>query len=394
MGLFDMDPAKAEMLTQLGLGLMGGTSPHFGQNLLQASMFAQEQANKKRLAKEQEEMKKLQLEQTQMQLAQQRQQQEQQAQVRSLGQQYLGGGLGPGQAGPPTAPNPMAFAQGLGAIDPMQSLQLQQSLTPKPQGPMKMGKDDRLVDPSTGKELVSPAPDHNQMIVRGPNGPMINPLYVQAKSQIAAAGRPQVNVDMKQEGEFGKAMGKNFAENYNDLLKSGAGAGAKMQTLTRFGNILDKTPTGKLEPMKAEIGRTAASLGFKVDTDKLSAQDALEALSNEFALTLRNPSGGAGMPGALSDKDRDFLVSMVPTLGKTPGGNRMILEAFKRVAQREAEVAKLAREYKQKTGRFDEGFYDELAKRFGSQDILSDLAAKAGASAPQQQFKVIGVERG
>jgi hypothetical protein len=54
----------------------------------------------------------------------------------------------------------------------------------------------------------------------------------------------------------------------------------------------------------------------------------------------------------------------------------MIIEAAKRVAQREAEVARLARAYKAKTGRFDEGFYEVLAQEFGGKDILGDLHAK------------------
>lgn len=83
------------------------------------------------------------------------------------------------------------------------------------------------------------------------------------------------------------------------------------------------------------------------------------------------------MPGALSDKDREFLVSMVPGLAKTPQGNAIVIEAFKRTAQRDAEIAQLARDYKKKTGKFDEGFYEVLAQQFGGRDLLGDLYAQA-----------------
>lgn len=45
------------------------------------------------------------------------------------------------------------------------------------------------------------APDYNKPVIMGPNGPMPNPAYVQAQSQIRAAGRNQTNID------FGGMMG-------------------------------------------------------------------------------------------------------------------------------------------------------------------------------------------
>lgn len=210
-----------------------------------------------------------------------------------------------------------------------------------------------------------------------------DPEYQAFQLKRAQAGASRVSVDNRQENEFNKKIGAQFADNYNDILKGGQVAQGKYRDLQRFSSIIDKVPTGKLEPLKAEVGRLAASLGIKVDTETLGFQESLDAMSKQFALTLRNPGSGAGMPGALSDKDREFLEAMVPGLSKTPGGNRLIIEAFKRVAQRDMEVSKLAREYKARTGKFDEGFYEVLAQKFGGADLLGDLyetAAQRGAS--------------
>lgn len=54
------------------------------------------------------------------------------------------------------------------------------------------------------------------------------------------------------------------------------------------------------------------------------------------------------MPGALSDKDREFLESMVPGIEMDPAGRKMIVEARKKLIQRERDVARLAREYRKK----------------------------------------------
>jgi hypothetical protein len=143
-------------------------------------------------------------------------------------------------------------------------------------------------------------------------------------------------------------------------MKGDGIATSKITRLSRLENLLDQSgKTGKLTPNTMELKAAAESLGFKVDP-KLPFQQAAQALSNELALELRNPAGGAGMPGAMSDSDRQFLTNMVPNLAKTPEGNKILLETHKKVAQREKDVAKLAREYKRKTGKFDEGFYEVL----------------------------------
>lgn len=207
-----------------------------------------------------------------------------------------------------------------------------------------------------------------------------NPEYIKAQMAIRAAGRPQVTVDTRQETEFSKKIGEMNAQEYVGLMKSGASAQSQSTKLARLEYLLGKSgQTGKFTPATKELKSAAESLGFKVD-EKLPFQQAAEALSNEIALTLRNPAGGAGMPGALSDRDREFLQNMVPNLSKTPEGNKLIIESMKRLAKREQEVAALAREYRTKTGKFDDGFYAELAQKFGGKDLFGDISSKAAPS--------------
>jgi len=96
-----------------------------------------------------------------------------------------------------------------------------------------------------------------------------------------------------------------------------------------------------------------------------------------MALELRNPSGGAGMPGALSDKDREFLVSMTPGIAKTPGGNKLIIDTARKLAKRDQDVARLAREYRQRNGSMNEGFYAELQKYSDANPIFAAPTAPA-----------------
>jgi hypothetical protein len=164
-----------------------------------------------------------------------------------------------------------------------------------------------------------------------------------------------------QERAESKAVGEFFGKTYADIQSAGASATNKINKVERLNTLLDGVQTGKLTPLGVDVASTAASLGFKIDP-KLGNKQAADALSKDMALELRNPSGGAGMPGALSNSDREFLMSMTPSLTSDPESRKLISESMVKLAKRDQEVAKIAREYRKKNGNLDEGFYDELAK--------------------------------
>ena len=192
---------------------------------------------------------------------------------------------------------------------------------------------------------------------------------------VLKAGRdpnaPAMKFEMKQEGSEAQVVGKGFGEQYVKIQDAGTDAFSKIARLERMEGLLQGVETGKLTPAMTEIAAVGESLGIKVDKD-LPAKQALKALTNEVALQLRNPSGGAGMPGAMSDKDREFLMSMTPGLANTPEGNRTIIETAKTLAKRDQEVALMARQYRKKNGHLDEGFYDDLAAYSAKHPLFKD----------------------
>lgn len=172
--------------------------------------------------------------------------------------------------------------------------------------------------------------------------------------------RPLVSVNTSEEKAEAKKVGEGMGEMYVELQKAGAAAPAKLGKFDRMEQLMEGVNTGKLAPALTQVAAVAESLGFNVDP-KLGPKQAIEALANDMTLQMRNPSGGAGMPGALSDADREFLKSMSAGLSKTREGNKLIIQTGRALAKREQDVAKLAREYRKKNGSLDEGFYDELA---------------------------------
>lgn len=277
------------------------------------------------------------------------------------------------------------YIQALYARSPVQAMQLQQAMGPKP-------ADYKVV----GSSLVRVGPQGVEEAYRAPDKPETAPSAIReyefARSQgyrgtfdqwdreRRRAGATSVSVNTKQEGEEAKVVGKFFGEQYGDILKGGFSANRTLNRLNDFERLLGDVGTGKLTPLGKEIASYARSLGINLDPN-LGNKEAIEAVSNEMALEMRNPAGGAGMPGAMSDADRQFLQNIVPNLQKTPEGNRMIIEARRRLARREQDIAKLARDYRASKGSLDEGFYEELDKRFGSVPLFSDLVRKASGSA-------------
>lgn len=189
---------------------------------------------------------------------------------------------------------------------------------------------------------------------------------------IAPPSATNVTVAMPpQEREEDKAVGKAFGNQYADIQKAGVEALRTGDRFSRLGQLLEGVQTGKLTPLGTELAAYAQSAGFNIDP-KLGNKQGAEALSNEIALSLRNPAGGAGMPGALSDKDREFLLKMVPGLATTPEGRDLMIQTAKKLAKRSQEVAKLARDYRSKNGSFNDGFFDELSAWSNSNPLFNE----------------------
>jgi len=192
-----------------------------------------------------------------------------------------------------------------------------------------------------------------------------DPQILGGKMRIAQAGRDIVNVGA-QEKEEDKAVGKAFGEQYVEMQKAGVSANNKINRLDRVDSLLKNIDTGRGKSTTTEIKAYAKSLGIDLERvgikDDIAPVEAANALLNEMTLEARNPSGGAGMPGAMSDADREFLSKIQPGINATAEGRKKTIETMRKLAIRDKEVAKLARDYRKANGRLDEGFYDTLSQ--------------------------------
>jgi len=207
----------------------------------------------------------------------------------------------------------------------------------------------------------------------------------------AGATRVSQTVTTREETEEAKAVGKGQGERYNEIIKAGDTGIKNKSQYSRLEQLLEGVNTGKLTPAGTQVAAVANSLGLNIDKN-LGNKQAAVALTNMLALELRNPAGGAGMPGAMSDKDREFLTASVPSLSQSPEGNKLMIQYAKAIAQRNIDVARLATAYRRKNKTLDIGFNDELAAWSESHPLFT-TEAKPSPSAPSVVGKPAPTQR-
>lgn len=168
--------------------------------------------------------------------------------------------------------------------------------------------------------------------------PMAQAALDKTRSE-AEKNRAQARIaGIKPETAFDVEISKKSAADVEERAKVVASAQQRMQDLRRLGGLIDNPNVyqGSGGEAVLKFKRLGQSLGVAVEG--VTASEALASLGNQLALKMRSTAGGEGMPGSLSNQDREFLVSMVPGLGKTREGNRAIVEIMHRAEEYKAKV--------------------------------------------------------
>ena len=224
--------------------------------------------------------------------------------------------------------------------------------------------------------------------------PAGDPNRAAYNARIDALGRGQ------QQSKYDQVNDEKLAALNDNIFNTAQTSFMNKGALDRMTQLLSNpnVDPGALAETGLAARKILSSIGF--DMGDVSDAEALTALGKQFALKLRDPSQGAGMPGALSDSDRAFLASMAPGLEATPQGNAKIIEYFSRVNNRNIEVERLRQQYVREKGRLDDGFR-AMVTEFATKNPLFP-EAQAGGMAPQApqaaapagaapQFKILSV---
>lgn len=208
---------------------------------------------------------------------------------------------------------------------------------------VKAGLDLVQVPDGRGGAVMMPRAQAAQFLRQMPGTPMGS-----AASAGGGFGATMSPADTEYENE----MAKQSASQYKSMQDAGASAASRINNLSRINTLLGDFEGGKFTNTQTGLASAMNSLGIKIDP-KLGNKEAAAALGNEMALKLRDPANGGGMPGAMSDADREFLRSMVPNASQTAEGRKLMIDAGIKVAQRDQQVAQFARQWRAKQGRLD-----------------------------------------
>lgn len=168
---------------------------------------------------------------------------------------------------------------------------------------------------------------------------------------VGAAFAPpnQVNVNTKTETAFGQAFGKGEGEAASALANDvGNAAVSQIQQLDALKQAVGALQsaggdTGALARLGLQATQIAQGLGLDPKSlglpENAGPAETINAISNRLAMEARNPAGGAGMPGAMSDADRAFLSQTVPNLGDSPQGIAMKIDIAQKAAARKAQMS-------------------------------------------------------
>jgi len=149
----------------------------------------------------------------------------------------------------------------------------------------------------------------------------------------ALKAQSQVIIDQKGESATTVELGKLTAKKIDEADTSIAQSHENMNTL-RLMEKFNKNPKVAQGPIADKISwlkQAGEQLGIPVEGQ--DEEQMWTALTSRMALSARSTAQGGGMPGAMSDADRDFLVKMMPGIKNTPEGNRLMIKVMQRMEQ-------------------------------------------------------------
>jgi hypothetical protein len=179
-----------------------------------------------------------------------------------------------------------------------------------------------------------------------------NPVYVGASQK----KQPLVSMGPG-ETEYDKKLGAGLAEEYLTIQRNASDALTNKARYARARQLINqaKGKTGALGETKLAAKRLGKAFGL--DVGDVGPLEALKGMSVDLTMDVVQKT-----KGAVSNKEMELFAQTAPGLSNTYEGNLLLLDMYDRLADLKQQEAKLARKYQNRKGRFDSGYYEELAK--------------------------------
>lgn len=145
-------------------------------------------------------------------------------------------------------------------------------------------------------------------------------------------GGVTVNNDMSG-GKFEEAFAKGDAATLGLISESGIAATRNLSRIDQLESLLGSSPTGLSGAMKQAAGE------WGINTDGLNEIQAAQALVNSLVPEQRQPGSGP-----MSDADLALFKQSLPRIINQPGGNKIILDTMRAIAQYDAQGAAIVQQ--------------------------------------------------
>jgi hypothetical protein len=211
-------------------------------------------------------------------------------------------------------------------------------------------------DPSyrqiTGAQLGLIGPDAEKLFNMSPDGQV---------TAIGGAGTT-VNVDTGAGSKFEEEFAKLDAKSLADISVTGNQAVRNLGRIDQLESILASAPQGMEGAIKLAAGE------FGINTEGLSDIQAAEAVISSLVPEQRAPGSGS-----MSDADLALFKRSLPRIINQPGGNAIIINTMRAIAQYDAEGAAIAQRFR--AGEIDRAKAFELLQ--SRQNPLANFRAPA-----------------
>lgn len=203
-----------------------------------------------------------------------------------------------------------------------------------------------------------------------------NPAFAQYEIARRRAGATNVSVNTG-EKEYDKVLNKAEAERFINYQKAGQSANSALQSLDVLERAMrDSNFYSGPGAERFALPLRQAQAAFGGDPKAAASMETFRATASKAALDAMGGSLGSGF----SNADRDFVLNQVPNLSNTVDGNKQLIEASRKIRQREIDIAKMARDYARRNkGRLNAGFDDELADFAAKNPLFKQQAGNASS---------------
>ncbi len=225
--------------------------------------------------------------------------------------------------------------------------------------PQKFGAPAEVTGPDGKPTLIQTDDQGNIRPVSGPYAPksnLLTPAELAQKKDIAAAGKP--SMDVKIDTKAGEGLVKLDVKTIEGLEEGARRARSTMPKLDVLEGALKKFDTGYAGDKILALKQIGQRMGFKVDG--ISEGELIQSIASQLAPQQR-PEGS----GSSSDTDVRMFLDSLPNLLRSPGGNRLVIANLRAAHTRQVEEAAFARKYFRENDNSLEGVSEAMDKHFG-----------------------------